>query len=102
MKYRKGEEFGAHFDGEHRAKTGGTSYLTVLLYLNEAFEGGETVFLDSKCVHDEKRVLKVKPKTGLVMVFQHKHMLHCGNAVENDSIKYCVRTDVLYRSRSHR
>ena len=97
LKYKKGDEFKAYFDGEYLKKSGELSFLTVLLYLNEDFEGGHTVFLSPMhCNYPDHR-LPVKPRTGSVLVFQHKRMLHCGSAIRNDKIKYCVRTDVMFK-----
>ena len=97
LKYGKGEEFRAHFDGEYLKESGEISFLTVLLYLNEDFEGGETVFMDPMHCNDDDYKFAVKPRTGSVLVFQHKHMMHCGNMIRNDKIKYCVRTDVMFK-----
>ena len=57
-----------------------------MIYLNEGFEGGETVF---------QRFLGVKPACGKALVFFHRQ-LHEGAPVVSGR-KYVLRTDVMYR-----
>ena len=64
------------------------SRLTFLVYLNDDFTGGETVFYYGK----EK--LRVAPKTGAALVFVHKQ-LHEGAVLET-GVKYVMRSDVMY------
>lgn len=65
------------------------SHVTVQLYLNEGFKGGETTFLGSG------RDYAVVPKTGMVLVFEHA-LFHEGSAV-TEGRKYAIRTDVMYK-----
>jgi len=67
------------------------SYITIQLYLNEGFSGGNTTFLSLK--KDEENV-GVIPRTGSILVFQHD-IVHEGSLLE-DGIKYTIRTDVMY------
>jgi hypothetical protein len=62
---------------------------TVLVYLNDDFEGGETRF-----VQQLERV--VRPQRGLVAIFQHK-IRHEGCEVRRGN-KYAMRTDVVYQA----
>ena len=56
-----------------------------MIYLNEDFEGGETLFENAVIV----------PKTGLALFFVHR-LLHKGQPVL-EKLKYVLRTDVLYQ-----
>ena len=77
--YQIGEEFKAHFD----AGKGMKRLYTILVYLNENIEGGETYFpmLD----------LKIKPKTGRAVLFHNldhsgsidRFSFHAGLPVKN-------------------
>ncbi len=85
-RYREGQRFKAHYDGAYVRGPGDQSLLTFLVYLNDAFDGGETAFLDLDRT--------VVPRTGSALVFQH-HLLHEGCEVRAGT-KYVLRTDVMY------
>eukprot|EP01111_Echinosteliopsis_oligospora_P012871 TRINITY_DN4473_c0_g1_i1.p1 TRINITY_DN4473_c0_g1~~TRINITY_DN4473_c0_g1_i1.p1 ORF type:complete len:206 (-),score=46.21 TRINITY_DN4473_c0_g1_i1:99-716(-) len=93
LRYDPGQSFAAHWDGvyerESGPKKGERSYITVQIYLNEGFTGGETTFFG----RDEERI-PVVPLTGSVLVFQHD-MLHEGSALIKGR-KYAIRTDVMF------
>jgi hypothetical protein len=57
------------------------------IYLDDAFEGGQTVF------HDDGVI--VAPKTGMALFFHHP-ILHEGRMIER-GVKHVLRTDVMYR-----
>lgn len=62
--------------------------LTVTIYLNENFTGGETIFYDD----DKKEVMRVKPKTGTVTIFDPS-IFHSGDCVLTGTksiIRACV------------
>jgi predicted 2-oxoglutarate/Fe(II)-dependent dioxygenase YbiX len=82
-KYSIGERFKMHKDGAWTER-GLTSQLTLLVYLNEGFEGGDTQFRD--CT--------VTPQTGDALLFIHDTW-HEGTAVTS-GVKYVLRSDVLY------
>ena len=87
------------------------SRLTLLLYLNDNFEGGETVFYAPR--KPSKVMAAVQPKQGSCLVFPQavgeeavdyarKHWpLHEGSPLEptSTSHKYVVRSDVLFEER---
>lgn len=83
-------------DGEER------SYVTLHLYLNESdtsapegkLEGGATTF--HSCSYNDDLKLDVEPKTGRVLIFQHRNLLHSGADV-TAGIKLTMRTDLMYR-----
>eukprot|EP01098_Paradermamoeba_levis_P009360 TRINITY_DN3890_c0_g1_i1.p1 TRINITY_DN3890_c0_g1~~TRINITY_DN3890_c0_g1_i1.p1 ORF type:complete len:210 (+),score=49.67 TRINITY_DN3890_c0_g1_i1:215-844(+) len=92
LRYEPGQKFERHFDGWYARKNGERSFLTLQLYLNEGFEGGETTFfLDDD---DDTKRIAVKPKTGMVLIFQHD-ILHEGTKITKGT-KYVIRTDVMY------
>ncbi|RUS18963.1 hypothetical protein BC938DRAFT_475855 [Jimgerdemannia flammicorona] len=94
LRYDPGMKFEGHMDGTY-IRPGGRelSRVTVQLYLNEGFEGGETTFLGT---YEDYPVV---PKTGLVLIFEHA-LLHEGSAVRAGR-KYAIRTDVMYRRRNN-
>ncbi len=89
-RYQPGQRFARHYDGRYERDNGEQSEFSFLIYLNDDFEGGETVF-------SEPERIEVRPRTGSVLVFQH-HLLHEG-AVVTRGVKYVLRTDVMYSAR---
>lgn len=86
-RYEPGQHFGLHQDQAYTGPDNSRSLLTLMLYLNDDFEGGETDFPEQdRCVI---------PKTGTALWFQHM-LLHAGRRVVRDR-KYVLRSDVLYR-----
>lgn len=83
-RYDPGERFAPHRDGAFRRDNGEMSLLTFLVYLNEGFEGGETVV----------EGLSVTPRLGMALIFEHQ-LMHEGAAVTRGR-KYVLRTDVMY------
>ncbi|KAH8700956.1 hypothetical protein BGW36DRAFT_460032 [Talaromyces proteolyticus] len=55
--------------------------------------GGATSFIPSW--EEDDQAVRVWPKTGRVLVFQHNDLLHGGDSVYGGT-KYTVRTDVMY------
>lgn len=96
-RYTKGQKFDWHFDGPFTRENGESSKLTFMIYLNDAFVGGETVFNLKRngVVRDSDPVLRVFPIAGTALVFRH-NVLHTG-AMVFDGVKYAIRTDVMYR-----
>jgi hypothetical protein len=90
-RYTKGQRFKAHFDGAFTRSPAEASELTLMVYLNEGFTGGETAFLDLEQV--------VTPRRGMALLFTHC-ILHEGCEVLSGT-KYVVRSDVMYAARSH-
>ena len=81
--YTPGQRFKMHKDGPW-VEDGRTSRLTLLVYLNDDFEGGATDF----------RTFQVQPRTGDAVVFVHATW-HEGQPVARGT-KYVLRSDVLY------
>ena len=86
-RYGPGQRFARHFDGAFVRDEAEQSLVSFLVYLNEDFEGGETVF--------PTLGRTVVPRTGMALLFQHR-VLHEGAEVTR-GVKYVLRTDLMYR-----
>jgi hypothetical protein len=84
-RYRPGQRFRHHTDGVHTAANGDFSQFTLLVYLNDDFDGGATEFTR----------LVVRPEGGAALIFHHQ-IEHAGAEVLS-GVKYVLRTDVMYR-----
>ncbi|HKX28734.1 MAG TPA: 2OG-Fe(II) oxygenase, partial [Blastocatellia bacterium] len=86
--YQAGQYFAPHSDRAFVRNETERSWYTFMIYLNEGFKGGETVFL----VEPEK---SIRPQTGMGLLFQHP-IIHAGAEV-TEGVKYAIRTDLMYR-----
>lgn len=86
-RYEPGQRFGPHYDGAFVRSKDERSYLTLLIYLNEGYQGGRTRFLELD--------REIEPRVGRALFFQHA-ILHEGAVVE-EGVKYALRSDVMYR-----
>lgn len=93
-RYAEGQSFTIHRDGPYAPGPGQRSWLTVMLYLNDAqeFEGGRTIFYADRS--GDEVLVAVPPEQGDLVVFSHD-LWHSGQAVTSGR-KYVLRTDVLY------
>jgi len=89
-RYDPRQRFAPHWDGFFRRDNGEQSQLTFMVYLNDAFTGGETKFY----LDNEIPRLEVRPERGMALVFVHRQ-LHEGAPVLQGR-KYVLRTDVMY------
>jgi prolyl 4-hydroxylase len=83
-RYDLGQTFKWHHDGYFERENGERSRLTLMIYLNDDFEGGHTRFEDAI----------IRPERGTALFFVH-HLLHEG-AIVTRGQKYVLRTDVMY------
>ncbi len=90
-RYERGQRFAPHHDGSFVRNIKERSLLTLIVYLNDDFEGGCTSFLDLR--------VDVKPKRGMALLFQHD-LLHEGAEVTS-GVKYVVRTDVMFHETTY-
>lgn len=101
-RYRPGQTFNPHRDGSYvRMKTWEASELTFMIYLNDGMVGGETRFfanVEYAFQQPPSPYLSVQPKAGTALVFLHS-IWHEG-AVVQSGLKYVLRTDIMYGSRS--
>jgi hypothetical protein len=85
-RYAAGEKHGAHWDTVVQFEGGAHSLLTLVFYLNDDFEGGETDFPEL-----EKKIV---PRRGSALLFQHR-VLHIASQVSRGE-KLVLRTDIVY------
>ena len=85
-KYGADEEFRRHQDFAHEYTDIKRTFLTVLIYLNDGYDGGETSFND----------FVVNPKLGTLAMFPHE-LEHEGRKILS-GVKYSLRTDAVYES----
>lgn len=84
-KYEPGQHFKKHTDQSYIRNDVEASYYTLLIYLNDNYDGGETSF------HN----IIIKPKKGTALIFKHD-LEHTGTEVTS-GIKYVLRTDIMFR-----
>jgi predicted 2-oxoglutarate/Fe(II)-dependent dioxygenase YbiX len=90
-RYEPGEFFAWHRDGSFHRDDHEQSLVTLMIYLNDGFEGGSTDF----DLPDHDGPLRVVPERGMVLLFQHR-LRHQGAPVRR-GVKLVLRTDVMYR-----
>ena len=85
-RYDVGQKFNWHADGCVRRSSNEQSMVTFMVYLNDDFVGGETIF---------SKGIRIQPRTGMVLMFCHwqKHM---GSEVR-EGRKYVLRSDVMFQ-----
>jgi prolyl 4-hydroxylase len=84
-KYENGQRFKKHLDGSYIRNEVESSYFTLMVYLNDGYQGGETTFENHT----------IFPKKGNALVFYHG-MKHAGEEIKS-GVKYVLRTDVMYK-----
>ena len=93
LRYVRGEAFAPHVDGPTvRGNGSDSSLFSVIIYLNEGYDGGRTRFV---CAERPEEGTVFEPRTGDVLVFSHD-LLHESTPVLRGT-KYACRTDVMYR-----
>jgi len=115
-KYKKGNHFHLHTDAAQKSKAPTEeaisnaepqmdyrSFLSLVVYLNEDFTGGETLFYQQKpgTTSESQDALiwkKIQGRTGTAVIFSHS-IYHKAEPVKTGR-KYVARTDVLYRVKS--
>ena len=90
-RYERGERFSWHLDGAYVRSRTERSQLTLMVYLSEGFEGGDTRFAETWFSTD--RYLAVRPRAGMALFFPHR-LLHTGAEV-TQGMKYVMRTDIM-------
>lgn len=84
-KYQPGQLFKKHRDQSFMRNESEASYYTLLIYLNNEFEGGTTTFNN----------ITINPKTGACLIFLHD--LEHEGAIITEGVKYVLRTDIMYQ-----
>jgi 2OG-Fe(II) oxygenase superfamily len=71
------------------------SKITVQIYLNDGFVGGETAFSTSpNPEYKDKRRVAYVPKTGSALIFEH--MIFHEGCLLVEGRKYALRSDIMY------
>jgi predicted 2-oxoglutarate/Fe(II)-dependent dioxygenase YbiX len=93
-RYKPGNFFDWHQDGVFARDNGEKSRFTLLICLNDEFEGGATSFsaVLSPYVFDD---FQIEAQAGKALLFFHP-ISHRGDVVVSGE-KYMLRTDVMYR-----
>lgn len=95
-RYQAGQRFKAHLDGFYE-KDDCKSFLTVLFYLNDDYQGGETKFFTKENgrlnVNQPKFI--INPRKGSALIFYHAQF-HEGATIKQGT-KYVLRTDAMYQ-----
>jgi predicted 2-oxoglutarate/Fe(II)-dependent dioxygenase YbiX len=90
-RYEPGQFFAWHRDGAFLRNEREQSLVTLMIYLDEGFEGGSTDF----DVPQREAPIRVVPQRGTVLLFRHG-LRHQGASVVR-GVKHVLRTDVMYR-----
>ncbi|MDF1698760.1 MAG: 2OG-Fe(II) oxygenase [Saprospiraceae bacterium] len=94
-RYLPNQYFNKHLDGVHYVSDMKQSKLTFMIYLNgnEDFEGGRTLFFNSK--EDNEIIGSYAPEKGDLIIFDH-NLWHSGEMVLARE-KYILRSDIIYQ-----
>jgi len=97
-KYTEGHSFGVHVDLSKRFGDSQSHY-TLMIYLNEDFEGGATEFLQSQIIEPPVVTRTIVPAQGALLLFPQDadDLPHRGTEVTLGT-KYILRTDLLFRT----
>jgi hypothetical protein len=104
--------FKPHYDSQYIPNMHERSRLSLVIYLNDEYENGNTILFDIKnkkhvsglTVDEEIKLhggidnytkYNINPITGKFVVFE-QNILHCGDFVTNGK-KYILRTDIVYK-----
>ncbi|MCP4870202.1 MAG: 2OG-Fe(II) oxygenase [Proteobacteria bacterium] len=85
MRYDQDERFARHIDSPKTVDGRTASRFSMLVYLNDGYRGGDTIF----------RQLKVHPRQGSALLFRHELEHQAGRVMAGT--KFVLRTDLLYR-----
>jgi len=94
-RYLPNQYFNKHLDGVHYVSAEQQSKLTFMIYLNgnEDFEGGRTLFFESK--ESDSILSSYEPEKGDLIIFDH-NLWHSGETVLKGE-KYILRSDIIYQ-----
>lgn len=89
LRYTSGDEFKVHTDGTYVSKEGHHSKITILIYLNDTYEGAFT-----HIITNDNKWLGIQPEVGM-LVLQDQCLLHYVPPL-TQGVKYVIRTEVMY------
>jgi hypothetical protein len=127
-KYESGSKgFVYHYDSQYCKDIGTKSIMSVIIYLNDDFVGGNTIFRDYRPKDIDKNSYQfsanlikelpvdleiklnggiknyskhtLKPKKGMMVLFNHD-ILHCADELKTGN-KYLLRTDIIFHKTEH-
>lgn len=84
-RYQAGDYFKWHRDGVVHANDQEVSQYTLLIYLNQDYQGGRTCF----------KTMKIQAETGMALIFRH-HLLHRSELLTSGR-KYLLRSDLMLK-----
>lgn len=84
-RYKPQQRFKKHHDQSFIRNEEEASYYTFMIYLNDNYSGGETIF--NNCT--------IKPVQGALLIFLHQ-LEHEGAEILSGT-KYILRTDIMYK-----
>ena len=90
LKYNSGDHFEKHTDEHYKNDKNEISLITVLIYLNNDYEGGNTKFL-----FDNNNEISIMPKIGLICLMDQNILHEVPKLVSG--IKYVIRTELMYK-----
>ncbi|MFO0724149.1 MAG: 2OG-Fe(II) oxygenase [Myxococcota bacterium] len=92
-RYRPGQRFTRHRDGPFFPGGGRRSMLSLVMYLDQGFEGGHTRFFASQT--SPEVTWDLVPSVGAAAIFPHD-LWHEGQEVHS-GLKHVLRSDLVYR-----
>jgi hypothetical protein len=100
VKYDTGQSFRWHTDTMYGTGQDNLGFQTLLMYLNDDFDGGETSFRSYKSGEEDPIVQSIVPKTGSVLLFDHaqEHRNIVRNGRKGSGRKSCSQKSCLRRS----
>lgn len=107
--------FSPHYDNQYNESDTIKSIFSIVIYLNDTFEGGETLFYEPKdklklhggmTIKEEieingilgYKLTKVRPIPGYGILFDHS-FLHASDQITRGT-KYIIRTDLVFENKS--
>ena len=90
LKYNNGDYFTKHADEHYKNDKNEISLITVLIYPNNDYEGGNTKFL-----FDDKNEISITPKIGLICLMDQNILHEVPNII--NGVKYVIRTELMYK-----
>ena len=92
LKYNDGDFFAKHTDEHYKNDKNEISLITLLIYINDDYEGGNTKFLiDDKNEND----ISITPKIGLICLMDQNILHEVPKLISG--IKYVIRTELMYK-----
>lgn len=91
LKYNIGDYFTRHRDGNYIDIDGNKSLITILIYLNDDYEGGYTTFFTDP---DDYNGYIIIPKCGMICLLDQEIGHEVNSLISGN--KYVIRTEIMY------